>query len=445
MAREYYQLKNGMTLPCSAGTVRVMDYLGDGGQGEVYRVELNGRQFALKYYYNDVCNREFKANIQSIIDRPINSEAFAWPLYMVENGEQFGYIMKLRPEGYYDINAWIGDKVGSTLHTIIKACINLCNGFSELYAHNYSYKDISCSNVFFHPQSGDVLIIDNDNVTPNLKPADISGTNEFMAPELVSGSAGIPSLRTDRHSLAVLLFLMLVVEHPFHGKKEHCIRHDLTEEEERISDLYSTNNALFIFSDENDHNRYIETTERAHNDARRLWETYPEFIRKLFRKAFVDGVKDTAARPDARTWAEAFIRLLGLYYTCPYCGQPHFYDEEKFRETDGRPECVECGRATVVPRLKCENNLVMLTNGTTLYRGYFDANCTDKLTPILEAELIGERLRFKNLSDCSVICHSKYVTKGCYTDFIKEASVNDQDEYVPDTIKVNGKDCYVAI
>lgn len=445
MAREYYQLKNGMMLQCNAGSLKVIDYLGDGGQGEVYKVELNGRLFALKYYYNDVCNRELKNNLQSIIDNPIRSEAFAWPLYMVENGDRFGYIMKLRPDGYYDINDWIGGRVDATLDVIIKACINLCDGFSELYACGYSYKDISCSNVFFNPQNGDVMIIDNDNVTHNLKPADVGGTNIFMAPELISGRTRLPSLRTDRHSLAVLLFMMLIVEHPFHGKKEYGIRHDRMDDADIESELYGVDSAFFIFSDENDHGRYIELSEKAHVNARRMWETYPEFIRKLFRRAFVDGVKDTAARPESREWTEALIRLLGLYYACPICGRSYLYDVERFRETDGRPICDECGRSTIVPRLKCGSNLIMLTNGAMLYGGYFDADRDGKLQPVLEVELEGGRLRFKNLSSRSVVCHSKNVAVGAYTDFIKEAYVDNDGEYVPDTVTVDGVKCYIAL
>ena len=49
MAKELHQLQRGTNLRCNAGNVRVIEFIGEGGQGEVYRVELNGRQYALKY------------------------------------------------------------------------------------------------------------------------------------------------------------------------------------------------------------------------------------------------------------------------------------------------------------------------------------------------------------------------------------------------------------
>ena len=59
--------------------------------------------------------------------------------------------------------------------------------------------------MFFDPDTGDVLICDNDNVSANgIDNSSVYGTPRFMAPEIVMGQAK-PSRNTDLYSLAVLL------------------------------------------------------------------------------------------------------------------------------------------------------------------------------------------------------------------------------------------------
>ena len=63
--------------------------------------------------------------------------------------------------------------------------------------------------MFFDPDTGDVLICDNDNVSANgIDNSSVYGTPRFMAPEIVMGQAK-PSRNTDLYSLAVLLFYMV--------------------------------------------------------------------------------------------------------------------------------------------------------------------------------------------------------------------------------------------
>ena len=435
MAKELHQLQRGTNLRCNAGNVRVIEFIGEGGQGEVYRVELNGRQYALKYYFKHLCDPSLKNNLQYIINEPIESKSFAWPLYLVENGDQFGYVMELLPSGYHDIAEWIGGRFDTTLDILVKACLALCDGFHNLHAKGYSYKDISNSNVSFDPKSGEVLIVDNDNVTPNLRSSGVIGTNGFMAPELISGRTRVPSRLTDLHSLAVLLFQMLVGEHPLNGKKEYHMSLERINEEDILSELYGPDTACFIFSDKYDLNRYIETAEPAHVNARELWAMYPEFIQDMFRRAFMEGIKNPHARPLSNEWTDAFIKLLGLLYKCPHCGKTHLYDRELFYKCGGSPTCDKCGRTIHVPRMKIGDNVVLMTDNAVLYSCYFESNAEDKFAPVLEVEINRGRMRFKNLSNHVVECHSMRARRGEYTDYITSS----------DSIKVDGKEYRIAL
>ena len=80
-------------------TLIVKDVLGVGGQGEVYLVELDNKQYALKMYIYDVSS-DFKYNLKNNIDRKSPCDNFLWPLEIVEINNNFGYIMDLRPKEY---------------------------------------------------------------------------------------------------------------------------------------------------------------------------------------------------------------------------------------------------------------------------------------------------------------------------------------------------------
>ena len=441
------QLQNGTELSCSAGRLRIKELIGAGGQGEVYAVELNSKKYAFKYYYPESCSNVFKSNIKSLVDNPVESKSFAWPLYFVDNGTSFGYVMDLIPKGFSSISEWVGGKVNTTLDVLIKACANLCEAFHELHALGYSYKDISNTNVSFNPKTGDVLILDNDNVTPNLATAPVLGTHKFMAPEIVSGNKKKPDRLSDLHSLAVLLFHMLFAEHPLEGLREYNMDIGLMDpkENERANKiLYGHESAQFIFADPYDLNRYICVQESSHVSARENWKMYPQFIRNLFIKAFVDGIKDPFARPQTQHWLDAFIQLYGMIYKCDSCGYPLIYDNDYFKLCHfnrEKPKCKRCNRALIVPRIgipkrdnvtailndeekkKKPKNVIAISNGTELVAGFFDE--IKRYTwydVLLKARLEGGRLSFINVAGVHLVVNGKIVGMNQSSDYITVAT-----------------------
>ena len=58
--------------------IAVKDFLGDGGQGEVYLVEYNGCNYALKVYKNEESS-DFRYNLKNNIERGAPSNNFLWP------------------------------------------------------------------------------------------------------------------------------------------------------------------------------------------------------------------------------------------------------------------------------------------------------------------------------------------------------------------------------
>ena len=203
----------------NGSSAKIVKMLGQGGQGTVYQVEVGGQQMALKWY-NTHPGIPFYKNLEENIAKGAPSDAFLWPEYItkVEHGS-FGYIMKLRPQGYYEFGHYLLARAQfKSFDAIVNAAMKICEGFKALHLAGLSYQDLNDGNFFIHPETGDVLICDNDNVFPEGDNSGILGKARYMAPEVVT-SKTLPNKQTDRFSLSVVLFMLFYGNHPFEGAR----------------------------------------------------------------------------------------------------------------------------------------------------------------------------------------------------------------------------------
>lgn len=250
------RLKEGTVLKSKAGeSYTVKQQLGAGGQGEVYAVENKGITYALKWYYAKSATKNQKDILDNLIMKGKPNDSFLWPQDLIykKEGEPFGYIMPLRPENYKGIIDMMKRRAEPSFEALCRAAFNLTKGYRDLHSMGYCYRDISFGNVFFNPDTGDVLICDNDNVSYDGAVSGVYGTARFMAPEIVNGKAK-PSTNTDLFSLAVLLFYMFMLNHPLEGKLEANIK---CLDYLAMNRLYGTH-PVFIFDPNDTSNRPLE-------------------------------------------------------------------------------------------------------------------------------------------------------------------------------------------
>ena len=101
------ELNNNATLLLKDGNVaHVNNIIGSGGQGFVYSVTVDGEEYALKWYKQNPGN-VFYENLQKNAEDGAPSSSFLWPkaVTKVKYGS-FGYIMPLKPEGYYEFSQY---------------------------------------------------------------------------------------------------------------------------------------------------------------------------------------------------------------------------------------------------------------------------------------------------------------------------------------------------
>lgn len=352
-------------------TCTVEAFLGGGGQGEVYRAVLDGQEVALKWYFPGQATVEQRAALEVLVKKGPPTERFLWPMELCDSPDVpgFGYVMPLRAPHHRSIVDLMKRRAEPTFRALATAGLQLADSFLDLHTMGLCYRDISFGNVFFDPDSGEVLICDNDNVTVDGHgEAGVLGTPRFMAPEIVRGEA-LPSSRTDLFSLAVLLFYMLMLHHPLEGKRETEIKClDLP----AMNKLYGTD-PLFIFDPSDDSNRPVPG---IHQNALIFWPLYPQFVRDLFTEAFTVGLKDPEnGRVRESEWRAAMVHLRDSIYYCGNCGAEAVYDMHALRAAGGDlGKCWSCDHPLELPpRIRIGDAIVMLNYDTRLYPHHIDS------------------------------------------------------------------------
>ncbi len=367
-------LKTGQVLKSAYGLEYVVGKcLGGGGQGEVYQVSRGSETFALKWYYQQAATKVQLATLDALIKAGQPADNFLWPIDLVTNSSMpsFGYVMGLRPPDFKGLADYVSGRVHPSAQALVTMGIELAKAMRSLHIKGMSYCDISFGNAFFHPKTGRVLICDNDNVCVNRSTPSILGTADFMAPEIVRGDAA-PSRDTDYHSLAVLLFHVFFLGHPFMGKKLlniHCWDGSARE-------LLFGKEPVFIFDPNNQQNEAVPDDLEAGGNALLRWNIYPTRLRDTFTKAFTSGL-----RPDGRVtdseWIEVLSAVRDSMFPCN-CGTPNYFEAgEQYGKGSTKP-CWHCGSTPPLPyRLHVRKSCVMLNAETKLHAHHIGGSLSD--------------------------------------------------------------------
>lgn len=367
---------------CSDGVdIEVKDLLGEGGQGEVYLVEMEGKKYALKAY-KEMESSDFRYNLKNNIAKGAPSGEFLWPKKLLdfEDG-MLGYIMDLRPSNYVSFVSYLtGQNQFKSKAVMLRWCMLLCSSFKKLHEQGYSYQDLNDGSFFFDPNTGDLLICDNDNVTADKKNLGVLGKMRYMAPEIVrgdklkDGGVQMPDVHSDRFSLAVILFMALCLGNPFEG--ERLKRYDIIDEEAEF-EMFGKS-PVFVYHKTDKSNRPIRG---YHSSVLRRWAYLPIYIKEAFHRTFVDGLVD---RENERTTELEWLRLLTKYrdelVCCSSCGYEHIvgYSEKK-----KYTECPACGKAVKdICTMTIGRHQIALDLGKMIYLNHIDKYSSNYLQPV---------------------------------------------------------------
>ena len=368
-------LENGFRVKTLfGGTVKVEKFLAEGGQGGVYIADYNGQKKALKWYKKGSLGANpnaFYENIKQNVMRGIPSPEFLWPLDITEWSDgTFGYIMDLRPEGYYEVTEFMLCHVRfKSYRAIIDAAMKIVSAFRILHNAGYSYQDLNDGNFFINPQNGKVLICDNDNVAPDGTETGIIGKPRYMAPEIVLRKSK-PNSLSDRFSMSLILYILFCLNHPLEGKR--YLVSGLTP---ALQEKLYGSEPLFIM-DPNDNSNGPHPV--VHKNSIVVWPCLPDYMQKIFLSAFSEkAFQKPSARPKEVDWLNVLTRFRSEIVACQ-CGNEIFTQQ-------GKPcKCEECGRKADIPfKLQLSGYSIPAIKDSRIYRcqlGVCDEK--DALTPV---------------------------------------------------------------
>ena len=100
--------KNQVLTTLDGKNIKVVDKLGEGGQGIVYKIKCENKNYALKWYRKP-CDDSFYKNLCDNVKRGAPAATFLWPLAITEKDSDgsFGYVMKLCPKRYQPLSQFL--------------------------------------------------------------------------------------------------------------------------------------------------------------------------------------------------------------------------------------------------------------------------------------------------------------------------------------------------
>lgn len=300
---------------------------GYGAQGVVYE-DISGKKM-IKLYYpsgSDIVEEDIKERLRFIRDVKMPKN-FVAVLDIVDR-PYTGYVMD-KVEEHKPLNSYlIQDKnmsfsewynQGLGLRERIFIGYIIAKAFGELERSNLSYCDISGNNILVRTdKAASIKMIDVDNIYVAGKgTATVLGTPRYIAPEVISRQKN-PDVLSDNYSLAVLLFELLRIGHPYIS--DDILDGTPEDEEEALAGKYE------YVNDENSTNMLPANI------------VFTDKLKQLFERCFVKGKNNRIERPSAKEFEFALLEASNKLIKCPSCGAWH-YPRKSGKVYDGCPWC----------------------------------------------------------------------------------------------------------
>lgn len=325
--------------------------LGAGGVAKVYKAHrlIDKKECVFKEYVPSPelrrMHNAIKRNIQNLMKNPLTEDDGKTPLQsfigpldkdnLIElpQSKGFGYVMELvDTKSFLPVpKLWHRDAYPDAL-IICKACINIAHLFRRVHFKGWCYKDLNEDNIYINNKTGDIRIIDCDNISVQSTKT-IEGTDGYMAPEVYVTSR--PDTYSDYFSMAVLFYRLLVGGFPMDGKKtcQYLLNNNLSVQE-AASTIYGSM-AVFAF-DPKDHSNEIRKLVDPLNPLlyeiqTKRWDRLPSEIQQLFCQTFSNGLTNVNRNKRAtdRDWMKTFETLQATGLVKCKCGKLNFGDKKK--------------------------------------------------------------------------------------------------------------------
>jgi serine/threonine protein kinase len=318
---------------------------------------------------------KYRDNIFNQIGGEYWKDLYCWPTKIVEHNGKLGLVCPTYQNQFFfkkgstnndflgikgkekegkwfasakNLNKFLAPEEKGDWFKYFQICIRISRAVKRLHAAGLAHSDLSYKNVLIDPTSGKAAIIDIDGlVVPGRYPPDVLGTPDFIAPEvmatkhlkIVDPNRKLPCIATDRHALAVMIYMYLLYRHPLRGGKVNDL--DSGKDEELSMGIKS----LFIEHPTDKSNKVkvnqLHPSQLPQGDTDKIpYSVCGPYLKELFNKAFIEGLHNPSLRPTADEWEQALLKTVDLMQPCqnPNCWHKWFV----FDNTT-TPKCPFCG------------------------------------------------------------------------------------------------------
>ncbi len=190
-----------------------------------------------------------------------------------------------------------------------------CNAVMALHGLGCAHSDIQPKNFLLDPSMQQLVMLEVDGVVvPGFLEPEVAGTMGYMAPEILAHRA-VPTERTDRHSLAVLVLHALLFRNVMLPLREYDV--------DRPSSDRIGYGEKAIFSE-----HPTDRTNRPRGLGKPLFEKgalsysmLTPWLQQLTQRALINELHHPDKRPSAREWDIALGCAFDELWSCPHCSQ----------------------------------------------------------------------------------------------------------------------------
>jgi serine/threonine protein kinase len=308
----------GETITAKSGNTFILtEIVGSGAQGVIYKEK--SEKYMVKFYYphnepqldKDIMDKlSFVKNvkkpknfveIRDLIDFPYTGYVMD---RVIDHKPINSYLIYDRTKNFAD---WYHS--GHGLRERLYIGYIIAKAFNALHEDNLSYCDISGNNILvkYSNNTISVRMIDIDNIyIAGRGTSAVLGTPRYIAPEVISRVRN-PDVFSDNYSLAVILFELLRIGHPYVSEEVE----DGTPEDEEAA-----------FAGEKD---YVSANEKNMLPEE---AAFTEKLKELFRRCFITGKENRMERPSAKEFEFAMLDACNKVIKCPSCGYWHYPKKE---------------------------------------------------------------------------------------------------------------------
>lgn len=369
-----------------------------GGEARIYEVS-NDPNLVAKIYKPGKAAPELEKKLKVMVNHPVNNTGdVAWPVdILYDNSDKFvGFVMQQAKNSTKLRDIYLYNNRKQMWGYYVRIALNLAVAVHNVHEVNQTIGALNPDNILVDKQRGNITLIDTDSYhirdpeSQHLYRCGV-GMPEIIAPEIQGVDFSVIDEQksfnehTDNFSLAVLIFQLLMNGgHPFGY-------------EVNSTSSKSVSHFLPIDSIKNGLSPYFKREMNVDILGLEIppyvpeMDGVPDYVRVLFKRAFVDGYTNHDTRPSAQEWITALSRLEHNLKICGKNPQHEYYGgtaECPWCKVDKKVGSATSGNFSSLSSIKLKPTVISLSSPQVDISSSSE-NPSAKLKKILQSKTMG--------------------------------------------------------